>query len=231
MNDFDRYASSYSDHVGEAVGAYTECGHDFFLSAKADEVMAFLEAEGSPAKMTVLDVGCGIGLVEKRLSPYLNRVIGVDLGLDTLRHAERDVPHAGFIAYDGLRLPFGDGAFDAAFAICVMHHVKPGDWNSLVREIARVVRVGGKVMIFEHNPWNPVTRRVVQRCEFDRDAVLLPASTTARLLRDTSLFEAPSTRFLFFFPWLGRVWRKIEQFLRWLPIGAQYVTSASRRAP
>ena len=39
----------------------------------------------------------------------------------------------------------------------------------------RVVRPGGLLCIIEHNPFNPLTRLAVVRCEFDRDAVLLPA--------------------------------------------------------
>ncbi len=35
-----------------------------------------------------------------------------------------------------------------------------------------VLKKKGRVYIFEHNPYNPVTRYLVATCEFDRDAVL-----------------------------------------------------------
>jgi hypothetical protein len=94
--------------------------------------------------------------------------------------------------------------------------------------MARVVRPGGLVVIFEHNPWNPATRVVVGSCEFDRDATLLSAPAVRRLFRGAGL-DRPVNRFLFFFPWLGRLWRRLENYLGWLPFGAQYVTSATRR--
>jgi SAM-dependent methyltransferase len=49
-------------------------------------------------------------------------------------------------------LPFATGAFDAAFAFCVYHHIEPGDRVRHLSELARVVRPGGSVFVFEHNP-------------------------------------------------------------------------------
>ena len=67
--------------------------------------------------------------------------------------------------YEAIRaegpFPFGEGAFDVSFAVCVLHHVPPPQRLALVSEMARVTRPGGTVAIFEHNPWNPLTRRAV----------------------------------------------------------------------
>jgi SAM-dependent methyltransferase len=225
--DFNRYTRTYSDHVAGAV-RLPGCGNDFFLAAKGDHLLKLLVGLlGGTSKPRILDVGCGIGLLEEHLAGSGAHFIGVDVALDAVRSARQTAPHASFAAYDGRELPFSEGAFDAAIAVCVLHHVEATQWLDVVSEMARVVRPGGVVAVYEHNPWNPATRIVVSRCEFDRDATLLSAPAVMRLLRGARL-ESPRRQFLFFFPWMGRLWRTLENYLGWLPLGAQYVASAIR---
>jgi len=67
---------------------------------------------------------------------------------------------------------------------------------------ARVTRSGGLIAIYEHNPFNPLTRVAVSRCEFDVGVELLRPGHTRRLL---DAAEAPSieSRFITFFPIRG----------------------------
>jgi SAM-dependent methyltransferase len=145
-----------------------------------------------------------------------------------VREASIANPWATYAAYDGRKLPFEDGRFDVAFAICVLHHVEPADRAAFVVELGRVVRPGGVVLIFEHNPYNPLTRVAVSRCDFDRGVVLETRAATLRLVRSGGLepVEAP---YIVFFPWRARGLRATERVLGWLPLGAQYVVAA--RAP
>ena len=48
---------------------------------------------------------------------------------------------------------------DATYATCVMHHVPRARWRLFASELGRVTRPGGTVLTFEHNPYNPLTRR------------------------------------------------------------------------
>jgi hypothetical protein len=84
----------------------------------------------------------------------------------------------------------------------------------------------GKVFFFEHNPYNPITRWVVSRCEFDRDAILI-TPRDSRNLFETSGFNVDSTKYILFFPHMLRFLSKVESSLKWLPFGAQYCVSAS----
>ena len=226
MTDFNDYVSDYSERVAAAT-SFVECGHDFFLAAKADQFLELMDAAGGASSMNVLDVGCGIGMVERHLAGKVGRVVGIDIATDAVRAAAKNVPDALFLTYDGLHLPFREGSFDAASLVCVLHHVEPERWQAIVEEIARAVRPGGHIVAFEHNPWNPVTRYVVNHCDFDRGVTLLSAPHVARLFRGARLSIA-KRQFLFFFPWLGRVWRAIERYLGWLPLGAQYLVFGTR---
>src|SRR5262249_44564113 len=88
-------------------------------------------------------------------------------------------------------------------------------------------RPGGRVAVFENNPWNPGTRMVMRRIPFDRDASPLPAIRLRRLLRAAG-FEVELTRHAFVFPNVLRRLRPLERWLAPAPIGAQYVVLARR---
>ena len=82
--------------------------------------------------------------------------------------------------------------------------------------------------IFEHNPWNPLTRRAVAGCEFDRDAVLLPRRQAEQLLHGQSMAGVEGS-YMLFFTRRSALLHGIERRLGWLPLGAQYVVSGRRR--
>ena len=123
-----------------------------------------------------------------------------------------------------LSLPYGDGAFDLAFAVCVAHHVPPEHWPEFFSEMRRVVRPGGVVAVIEHNPLNPLTRLAVLRCPFDADAVLISRIKAGRLLRAAGLTEIAGKHFLMF-PFANTIARKVESWFSGMPLGAQYICS------
>ena len=54
----------------------------------------------------------------------------------------------------------------------------------LTQSVCKVLRPAGMFAIFEHNPWNPVTRAIVRRCPIDVNAILMRSSETAALLAE-----------------------------------------------
>jgi SAM-dependent methyltransferase len=133
-------------------------------------IVAAIAALGLGPGQRVLDVGCGagphLGLFAGAVAPG-GRVVGLDLAAERLALAAEH--WAGRVA-DGsvaLRegdhdaLPFGDGEFDAAWSSLVLHHAeRPA---TMLQEMARVVRPGGAVAIFDGDtggsypvlPWPP----------------------------------------------------------------------------
>ena len=220
--DFDEFAADYTQQVDQAV-AFSGQAQAFFLDAKARQIEEAIGGRrGESLARRALEVGCGTGLMQQRLRPSIARLWGIDTSLGSLAQAGRGGHRARLVAADGRHVPFADGSFDLVFAGCVLHHVQPGGRDALVGEMARLTRPGGLVAIWEHNPWNPLTRRVVARCSFDRDAVLLSLAETKRLLRRAGLSRIWS-RFLLFFPWRGRVWQRADRLLAQVPLGAQFV--------
>jgi SAM-dependent methyltransferase len=178
--------------------------------------------------VSAIDVGCGVGLTDRYLDGFCS-LVGVDISPGVLEEAAKANCGVRYLEYDGKRLPFENESFDLAFTICVVHHVPVAEWASFVAEIARCVRPGGLVVIFEHNPFNPLTRLAVRRCAFDEDATLLRRSKAAHLLRQAGL-DTVESAYILFFPWPARALNALDQRLGRFPLGSQYYVSGRKRA-
>jgi SAM-dependent methyltransferase len=215
----------YPDYVADVNHsiAFSGVEQGFFTRGKARRMLDALRRRGAdPARTRLLDIGCGVGLIHPYIAPELAEVIGVDVALDALAEARKANPSIPYQGYDGAALPAADGAFDAAMTICVMHHVPPAQWSAFVADAMRALRPGGLFMVFEHNPWNPLTRLAVSRCPFDFDAALLSPPRLRGLLRGAGFVDV-ACEFLFFTPFANARVAALEDWLRWCPAGAQYV--------
>jgi SAM-dependent methyltransferase len=225
--DFDALAAGYEQTLDEAV-AFSGQPLAFFLDAKARRLAAICRARlGAVADRRTLEVGCGTGLMQRRLCPLLGPVWGIDASLGCLAQAVREGGRSPLAAADCRRLPFAAGSFDLVLAICMLHHVARAERATALAEMVRLTRRGGMVAIWEHNPWNPLTRRLVAGCPFDRDAVLLSRAEARRGMRRAGLSRIASHHCLFF-PWRGRLWQSAERLLAQVPLGAQYVVYGTR---
>jgi SAM-dependent methyltransferase len=128
---------------------------------------------------------------------------------------------------DGPTIDAPDASFDVAFSACVFHHIPHEEHGHWLEELRRVVRPGGMVAIFEHNPLNPLTVRAVNTCPFDANARLIRARALKRSL-GLAGWQRPAVRYHMFFPRRLAALRPIEPFLTWLPLGAQYSALAIR---
>lgn len=227
---FDRYQDSYSNEVDRAI-AFARTDSAFFAELKAADIVALARrrfADLEHARM--LDFGCGTGTLDALIAPYVGTVAGVDVSSGLLDAAAKANPDLDYRHYDSNTLPYEDHTFDLAFASCVFHHIEPGERAAAAAELARVLRPGGVVAVYEHNPVNPLTRLAVSRCEFDEGVELLSPAETRGLLRQARL-QSVESRYLAFFPWRGRAFRTIERGLGRLPLGAQYVVAAAKVEP
>ena len=220
---FDGYDKSYGAVVQSSIN-FSGLPHDFFMSAKAAVLRDLVASRlGDSDKHAALDVGCGVGTFHPFMRGTFRRLCGTDVSAASITQARQNNPDSEYEVYDGKVLPYAGGTFDLATAICVMHHVPLQERLGLLSEIRRVVRPGGLVCIIEHNPFNPLTRVAVMRCEFDRDAVLLRAAQSRRLMTAVGLRDI-GTRYFLLLPWASPLTRRIESGVQHLPLGAQYVT-------
>lgn len=222
---FDDYRDSYGDMVEGSIG-FSGLRHDFFLKAKADLLRRLVIERGlDETAVRALDVGCGVGSLHSYLDGAFASLNGCDISQESISRARQKNPNVGYSVCTSA-LPYDDGAFDLAFASCVLHHVPPDAWAGFVREMRRVLRPGGIACIIEHNPLNPLTRLAVFRCPFDKDAVLLRTSRVKALFREAGFSSIQSEHFLLL-PRAGAFARRVERAFSALPLGAQYACSAS----
>lgn len=223
---FAEYASRYDESVQAVIGASGE-SVGYFADLKARLTR---DAVGGRVVDHILDFGCGIGNTTRCLATTFPnaRLTGFDLSGPSIEAArslsvERE-PAPRFVEGSGFGLPFASDTYDLAFASCVFHHIPATEQRSWAKEVFRVLRRGGAFVLFEHNPYNPLTRRVVHECPFDRGVTLIRPGDARRILSEAG-FRADGARYYFFFPRALRVLRPVERTLRWLPAGAQYYVS------
>jgi SAM-dependent methyltransferase len=101
----------------------------------------------------ILEAGCGLGAYSsqfrRRFSPTVE---AFDLEPERVAAARRDTPHALVAAAEAL--PYPAALFDAILSNEVIEHV--ADDRAAVAEMVRVLRPGGRIVLFCPNRWYPV---------------------------------------------------------------------------
>jgi SAM-dependent methyltransferase len=225
FDDFDPHAAVYREVHNECLkGSGGDSDHF------SEQKVAIVRELETVAVDSILDLGCGDGnsaAFFRDAFPDADYV-GIDTSTESIAIAEqRGLGSTQFLTFDGFNLPFNDDQFDVVFAACVLHHVARDHHHALLEEMHRVLKPGGRSYIFEHNPINPLTRRIVRNCPFDQDAVLLSSGYLRELLR-SARFGDVTLDYTIFLP-RHRIFRPllgVERHLGWLPIGGQYFTRA-----
>lgn len=220
--EFDRYAADYDRVLAQSLPDGL-CESGYFAEYKV--ALLATRMKGAPPAR-ILDFGCGAG----RSLPYLAQYFpdaelwGYDVSPESLRVAAQRVPQAHL---------FSDWKdicavqFDAIIAANVFHHIPLADRPVALSQCREVLSDGGQMFLFEHNPYNPLTRWVFERCPFDEDARMLNLSAALGLARQVG-FSAEQHGYTLFFPrplaWL----RGLENYLKALPLGAQYYVQMAK---
>lgn len=144
----------------------------------------------------VLDVGCGTGALLHALPTGYDKV-GVDVSARMLERARAkgiEVHRAS-----AAELPFADESFDLVTCVAVLHHLveRPVVRTALL-EMARVLRAGGGLLVWDHNPLNPYWPLLMARLPQDRgDERLVPARLIVAALSEAGLADVRLRRLTF----------------------------------
>ena len=226
--EFDKFAEEYAAMHSGSIRASGE-GPEYFAEYKVRDVARHLATHGLSVQR-VLDFGCGIGGTIPYFRRYLpnSQLTCVDVSQKSLDIARSRFPAAAeYRLFDGQLLPFEDNTFDLIFTACVFHHIPVAEHVRLLSEIRRVLTPGGNFFVFEHNPLNPLTVRVVNQCPFDENAVLITSGELSNRLVSAQ-FRLIQHRYRIFFPKSLKVLRGLESILGWCPLGAQYYLNARK---
>jgi SAM-dependent methyltransferase len=100
----------------------------------------------------ILDNGCGLGTYLEALRPYSDQRFGVEVEPDRAQQALDKA--TGIVVAVGEDLPFPANSFDLVFSNEVIEHVL--DDYRYAKEMVRVTRPGGRIVVFCPNRWYPV---------------------------------------------------------------------------
>ena len=160
--DLSGLADGLSTPVPPAELVFLVAGHrnrpHFAISRKppVEYLITRLNAAGVAATRlrSILDFGCGCGRIlagwEHVLAPG-TRLIGCDINPKLIAFCQTHIPFATTFVSDYLPpLPFADGEIDFAYAASVFTHLTPEATLAWGREMARIVRPGGHLILSFH---------------------------------------------------------------------------------
>lgn len=110
----------------------------------------------------VLEIGVGTGRIALPLAAAGLDVTGLDLSRPMLERLALNAGGAAAVRVlvgDATRLPFADATFGGAIASHVLHLIP--DWQQALVELARVVRIGGSVLVARGQGWLPESVEVM----------------------------------------------------------------------
>lgn len=223
MNEFDfnevakTYRSIHDENI-KSSGADSTYFSEFKVIKSKDLL-------GNKIINQILDLGCGDGLSEVYFNKHLpdSCVIGVDKSDLSINVAKkRNLKNAVFYKIDDLK----NGQFksDLVFIANVLHHVAPNDLKDFLKKSISMIAPNGEMHIYEHNPYNPMTRKLVKDCVFDKGVKLLSFNYLNNILNTIGSFDI-QVEYILFFP-RYKIFSKLtelESVFKHIPLGAQYV--------
>ena len=211
--NFDNYADNYKDYIAKSLGNLEDNLNYYHI--KKSEI---LKKELGYRPKKILDLGCGVGtMLELLIKNFQGSVFyAYDESKKSMDYIKKKFPKINCL--DNLET---NEKFDLIFISAVVHHVKSGDRDDLFRNIYNLLSPNGVMFVFEHNPYNPVTLKMVTNCEFDADAELIKKNDLINLCKKNN-FKIIKSGYIHFFPSKLGFLFKLESYLKWFFLGAQY---------
>jgi len=223
---FDQFSENYNLHADKAIritGYDTQTLVDAKLK-KLQKLYPCLAKKG----FHFLDYGCGIGNLYSSVPAFFPKAIytGVDSSRKSIYEARsRFSDNYKFQEIDSLQ--WKESKYDLIFSSGVFHHIPHQEHGSLIKYLSSLLNINGKIVIWEHNPINPITQKIVKECVFDKDAVLVQSKELKKHLNAASLAKVRIS-YTTFFPKILSYLNTFDSFLGWLPLGGQYLATGEK---
>ena len=203
MDDITRLRNEYKDRkrrfAGSNVYSWFNQANLFTLHQRQRAILAALKKNGFTdlSGFLILEMGCGGGGM---LTEYLvfgalpEKLYGVDLLFDRLRHARHIFPSSGFANADGQSLPFPTRTFDLVLqSTAISSILDPELRQNICADMLRVLKPGGMILSYDFwlNPTNLQTRgirpgeirRLFPDCNFEFHKITLAPPIARRVVK------------------------------------------------
>jgi trans-aconitate methyltransferase len=222
-NIFDSYAENYQKTIGQCL-KITGYDASYFSITKIRKLRA-LNLESSLDPIRILDFGCGIGNFSVGFKKYFSNsvYVGVDSSSGMIKEALNKYSDYGEF-YEAHSSEWKKQPYDIIFSSGTFHHISHDKHEGILKELSSMLTSPGKIFIWEHNPINPMTRKLVNDCALDQDAILVNPKKMKDMLCRVQL-SSVKIIYTTFFPKFLSFLKPFESRLEWFPMGAQYIAT------
>jgi SAM-dependent methyltransferase len=222
--DFDHHAETYEKQLTEDLKFFGE-ESKYFAEYK---IRLVAECVGN-RPINILEYGCGIGMNLQYLIQYFPNanIFGCDISAKSIEVASGNNSSVNFFHIDDDNVKENKDKFDLVFVSNVFHHIEPKFRKKAIENIFFMLKPKGNVLFFEHNPFNPVTKHIVNTCVWDTDAILLKPKESLSLFKDAG-FTIIRKHYTLYFPAFLKFLRPVEKAMFFIPMGGQYYIWAEK---
>jgi 2-polyprenyl-3-methyl-5-hydroxy-6-metoxy-1,4-benzoquinol methylase len=210
---FNKYSNSYEKVTQKKLNFFNK-SREYFDSYK---VKTIKENLGNNIE-SILDYGSGIGLATKFFLDFFPaaRIYAYDISDESIKILKESYPNINTNQKE-----IFNRKFDLITCFGVFHHINKEERLKYLKLISNMLKDTGKLFIFEHNPYNPVTRHIVSNCPYDENVELISMKEFISYAKKEKLLVC-NKGYTLFFPERLKYFRKFEKKIRWLPLGGQY---------
>lgn len=228
-NIFDKLAKNYFEVHRRSLSIFSNMDLNYFIRFKLDIVKSEIKKSRSSEPVNILDFGCGIGESTLYISEIFpnSKIIGIDLSSSSIEIAKkRKIKNTQFFSCNIINENIDNFSFDLIFISDVFQHIFEKDRAAVFSRLYSFLNKGGKIFIFEHNPWNPVTALIYKTTEIDNGCTMISSREFDSLIKKLNLQDIKiyPSKYLIFMPrytFLKKIFF-LEKFFQNIPIGAKY---------
>jgi 2-polyprenyl-3-methyl-5-hydroxy-6-metoxy-1,4-benzoquinol methylase len=163
-NTYDQFADAYAQSYAQPSSSGVEFIRDLVIPR-------LLEIAGDVDGLTVLDAGCGEGILSRSLVGRATKIVGIDIVPQLIAYArQRDQTQRIIYEVHDLSspLPKYTNTFDLVVSNLVLNDVP--DYSGFITTLSDLLKPGGRIVLSMNNPYSALLREKVQNY-FDSDAV------------------------------------------------------------
>jgi len=229
MNTFDEIAENYDEELKASLGVFAGNDIDKFARYKI-ETLSFLVKNPK----NILEFGCGTG----RNIPFLTQIFpnteifACDASEKSIEAAKKIIPTNPDVKFAIIGGPqeLADTYrnVDVIFVSGVFHHISFEEHEFYLEALNKILSQGGKIIIFEHNPYNPLTSRIFKKSRIDRGCKMLEPKYLKESLKRVN-FCYLKIYYALFFLLRNKFFTFLEKKLSWCPLGGQYFITGVKK--
>lgn len=129
---------------------------DYWNNSSFNRIKTMIDEYNLDGFEHLLDAGCGSGIITNIIAHKGKKVTVLDHSKKMINLAKENIKHedVDFVTSTIEQMPFDDNTFDVAISIGVLQLLDPPDL--FAKELLRVVRPGGKIILFTTNKYFPI---------------------------------------------------------------------------